>query len=45
MLAEQLASHGKILDVVEVYPQHAAGICEEENAQNRMMPEKQNTHY
>lgn len=27
LLAEQIISHGKMLDVVEAYPQHVAEIC------------------
>lgn len=43
LFAEQLASHGKILDAVEAYLQHVAGICTEENTQNRNMSEQTNT--
>lgn len=43
LFAEQLASHGKILDEVEAYPQQEAGICGEENTQNRNMSKQKNT--
>lgn len=43
LFAEQLASRGKVLDAFEAYPQHVAGICWEENTQNRNLPEQRNT--
>lgn len=43
LLAEQIISHGKMLDVVEAYPQHVAEICGEEKTQNRNMSEQKNT--
>lgn len=43
LLAEQITSHGKMLDAVEAYPQHVAGICGEEKTQNRNMSEQKNT--
>lgn len=44
LFAEQLAFHGKILDVVGAYPQQVAGICREENTPNKNMSEQRNTN-